>query len=66
MLVIRREWLRVVSDLMVSKFDRYSIADRRLSYQPFVAGEKPGGYSAGEVNNLLMGCLLYTSDAADE
>jgi hypothetical protein len=55
MLVIRREWLNVVSDLMVSKFDRYSIADRRLSYQPFVAGEKPGGYSADEVNNLLMG-----------
>lgn len=39
---------------MASKFDRYLVGDRRPAYRPVVAKDKSGGYSAEEVNRLLL------------
>lgn len=39
---------------MASKFDHYSTAKRGLVYQPVVAQDKTDGYSAEDVNRLMM------------
>lgn len=44
----------VVSKVMASKFDRYLVLERNPAYRPVVAEDKVGGYSAEDVNRLLL------------
>lgn len=39
---------------MASKLDQYLVAERRPAYRPVVAVDKDGGYSAEDVNRLLL------------
>ncbi|APE45687.1 hypothetical protein BOO69_19210 (plasmid) [Sulfitobacter alexandrii] len=39
---------------MASKFDRFTVSERRPAYRPVVVRERTDGYGAEEVNRLLL------------